>query len=327
MAFSILTFGYHDQESPRHWTVCEALKKDGAQITECHTTAPGFLGKMRHLRTSFRQHRDIDAVLVPFPGHFLMPLAWWLTRRPRKKLIFDAFISLYDTDVLDRRRFSKLNPRAWLLFFIDWLSMHLADEVLIDTEAHRNFLIKKFHLQPSRVRVIYLEARPDLFFQDQRRGSSRTAPTKGETFDIFFYGTLIPLQGVEYILEAAHILEKHNAPVRFTFVGTGKLKQLIESARLRNVRIHPFVQLSELPDLIRSADLCLGIFGTSGKAQRVIPHKVIDAIACGVPVLTADTPALRERFANHPLVHTVPAGNANAIANAIMKLIPVKHSS
>ena len=312
---TILAFGYHDRESPRHWTVCDALKKEGAQIVECHTVEKGLFGKLRDLGRKFRDQKDIDAVLVPFPGHFLMPFAWWLTRAPRKRLIFDAFISLYDTDVLDRRRFSRWNPWSWFLFFIDWLSMHLADEVLIDTEAHKKFLMSTFHLQPSRIKVIYLEARPDLFYPAER------LKTTGQNFEVFFYGTLIPLQGVEYILEAARILERKSAAVHFTFVGTGKLKELIESAGLRSVTIHSFIPLSELPDFIRNADLCLGIFGTSGKAQRVIPHKVIDAVACGIPVLTADTPALRERFEHHPLVHTVPAGNAEAIANAIIVIL------
>ena len=203
---------------------------------------------------------------------------------------------------------------------IDWLSMHLADEVLIDTEADRQFLIRTFHLQPDRVRVIYLEARADLFYP-AAPGIRVNELTNYRVMKVFFYGTLIPLHGIDFILAAAKILEDRNAPVHFTMVGSTKLKSLVEKTGLMNISVQGFVPMETLPEMIRAADLCLGIFGTSEKAQRVIPHKVVDAVACGVPVLTADTPGIRERFAYHPLVHMIPAGNARALADAIMKIL------
>lgn len=313
---TILALGYHDRKSPRHRSVCEELEKDGGKVLECHTEMKGFLNKCSDLRKKFRALAPgADTVLVPFPGHFLMPLAWVLTRRPRKKLIFDAFVSLYDTDVGDRRRFSPWRPRAWMLWAADWLSMHLADEVLIDTETHRRFLIGKFHIKPSRIRVIYLEARKDIFYPIRNHKSEIR-----DRFEIFFYGTVIPLQGIEYILDAARILEEQNAPVHFSMVGSEKLKRMVEKAGGKNIAAGAFVPMEKLPDMIRNADLCLGIFGMSGKARRVIPHKVVDAIACGVPVLTADTPAMRERFAGHPLVRLVRPGDGAALAEAILQL-------
>lgn len=275
----------------------------------------GFFGKSFDLIRKYKacpaKREARSGVLVPFPGHGIMPLAWWLTRRPKKRLIFDAFISLHDTEVSDRRRFSALNPYAWVLWMMDWLSMHLADDVLIDTEAHRQFLIKKFGLSSSRVRVIYLEARPDLFkpATDNQQRATRNS------FEVFFYGTLIPLQGVDVILEAARLLKDSSA--HFTLLGPQKLSAFLYKHPLPNVTYHSFVPLEQIPDFIRNADLCLGIFGTSEKARRVIPHKVIDSVACGVPVITADTPAIRERFADHPLVTLIPAGNAQALADAI----------
>ncbi len=321
MIRNIITIGFHDRKSPRHCTVCEELTRGEGTVIECHTEARGFFAKCLDLRKKFRARASARAlapsaptVLVPFPGHFLMPLAWILTRRPRRRLIFDAFISLYDTDVSDRHRYSPLHPWAWTLWMIDWISMHLADEVLIDTEADRQFLIRTFHLQPDRVRVIYLESRSDLFFPRNPQHETRNP------FEVFFYGTLIPLHGIDYILAAAKILEEQNTSVHFTMVGSSKLRQIVEDSGLRNVTVKGFVPMETLPEMIRSADLCLGIFGTSDKAKRVIPHKVVDAVACGVPVLTADTPGIRERFANHPLVHLIPAGSPEEIAAKILSM-------
>lgn len=103
---AMIALGFHDADSPRHRSVCDTLRAEGWEITECHTDAEGLLAKYRDLSQQYRRAGHADAVLTPFPGHFLMPLAWWLTRAPRRHLIFDAFISLFDTEVDDRRRYS-----------------------------------------------------------------------------------------------------------------------------------------------------------------------------------------------------------------------------
>ena len=63
-----------------------------------------------------------------------------------------------------------------------------------------------------------------------------------------------------------------------------------------NVELSGLVELEQLPAEIASAALCLGIFGTTAKAARVVPHKVFQCLAVGRPVLTADTAAIRSAF-------------------------------
>jgi len=321
MSSTILAFGYHDRASPRHTSVCASLTREGGRIIECHTEARGFIGKCGELlRKYLHLSADADTVLVPFPGHYLVPIAWLLTRYPRKRLIFDAFLSLHDTNVSDRGTVSSWHPRAWFLYGVDFISCHLADEVVIDTEAHRQFFIDTFRLRPEKIRVIYLESLPEVFTPVPERKRK-----KEEAFRIFFYGTYIPLQGIEHILGAAKILQDRGEHVLFTFVGGGQtlsqMKNYAEDLELRHVIFLPSVPLKQLPAFFKETDLCLGIFGTSAKASRVIPHKVYDAVASGVPVLTADSPAIRERFANNPLVILCPPGDPNAIADAILDQI------
>lgn len=314
----IIAFGHHDQKAPRHWNIRRILESEGFDVIECHTQKKGHFAKCRDLKSQFREKAgDAEALLVTFPGHYLVPLAWRLTRRPRRKLIFDAFLSLFDTLVSDRKKYSHINPFSWFLYLVDMITMHLADEVWIDTEEHKKFLTKKFFLKPDRIRVVYLGTRDDLFFPKGKAGN--------EILEILFYGTYIPLQGVEYILEAAKIL-KVNPRVRFTLIGSGQtgqeMRDIAKKNDLNNVTFIDRVPFETLPDLIRGADLCLGIFGTSGKAKRVIPHKVYDAVACGVPVLTADTPAIREKFTDGKEVILCKAGNGEAIAEKIATLLP-----
>jgi glycosyltransferase involved in cell wall biosynthesis len=81
-----------------------------------------------------------------------------------------------------------------------------------------------------------------------------------------------------------------------------------------------WVDYASLRREIASADVCLGIFGISDKAASVIPNKVFQVIAAGRPLITRDSPAIRELVdPNMRDIALVPAGNAEALAGAIMQ--------
>jgi glycosyltransferase involved in cell wall biosynthesis len=51
----------------------------------------------------------------------------------------------------------------------------------------------------------------------------------------------------------------------------------------------------------------------------VIPNKVFQALACGAPVVTADTPAARELLSDDSAL-LVPPGDAQALAHALERV-------
>ena len=81
-----------------------------------------------------------------------------------------------------------------------------------------------------------------------------------------------------------------------------------------------WVTYEQLPRELHRAGCALGIFGTSAKAARVIPNKVFQALACGTPVVTADTPAARELLEHESSALLVPAGDPEALASALRRL-------
>ncbi|MBT7930099.1 glycosyltransferase [Candidatus Peregrinibacteria bacterium] len=315
----ILAFGYHDQQAQRHWGIKKQLNKQGGTVTECHTDKNGLIRKYASLTVCYlKNSRKVNTVLVTFPGHYLMPLAWALTRFPRKKLVFDVFISLWDTIVDDRKKVSKWNPYSWFLYCVDFVSCHAADEILIDTKTHREFFIKKFRINPKKINVLYLGTREDVFCP------SKFTKEKSDTKEVLFFGSYIPLQGIEHIIEAAAILEPIEPDIHFKLIGSGQthnqMKEMAEKKEVKNISFEKRVSMTELPEIIRKSDLCLGIFGTSKKSNRVIPHKVYDALGCGVPVLTRDSDAIRELFAHDKMVTLCKAGDAQDIAEKIQTI-------
>jgi glycosyltransferase involved in cell wall biosynthesis len=244
---------------------------------------------------------DADAVIVGYPGHLDLGRA----RRLRLPIVFNPLVSLWDTFVNDRGRFKPGGLRARALRAIDRNAFRAADLVVSDTDAHAEL----FHsLDARRVETCFVGAEERIF----RPGWSPTALSQA-----LFVGKLIPLHGLETILAAARL-----APdIRFLVAGSGQLDRLLED-RPPNVEHVSWVEYEQLPSELHRASCALGIFGTSEKAQRVIPNKVFQALACGTPVVTADTPAARELLRDGESALLVPSGDPAALVDAIRRVTP-----
>ena len=82
----------------------------------------------------------------------------------------------------------------------------------------------------------------------------------------------------------------------------------------------PWIDYERLPRELAGAGCALGIFGTTAKAARVIPNKAFQALACGTPLITGDTPAARELLRDGESALLVPPGDPAALAGAVRRL-------
>jgi glycosyltransferase involved in cell wall biosynthesis len=135
------------------------------------------------------------------------------------------------------------------------------------------------------------------------------------SFHALFVGKLIPLHGLETILAAAQLVPE----IPFRVVGSGQLDGLLRE-RSPNVEWVEWVEYERLPEEIQRAGCALGVFGTSAKAGRVIPNKAFQALACGTPLITADTRAAQELLRDGESALLVPAADPEALAAAVRRL-------
>jgi len=324
-SLNLCTLGYHDLRGTRHWVIRQGMEQAGYRVTECHTDARGFLPKYWALLRQYRrQHAQVDVLFVPFPGHYIMPLAWFMNLFTGKPLVFDAFISLYDTMVCDRKLVHPWSPKAWFLALMDRLSCALATVVLVDTPQHRDFFCAAFGVAPEKILVIPVGSRTDVFTPHSLLPTPNPNPNPNPNFTLLFCGNFIPLQGIETILRAVYILQEQGANVHLRIIGKGQqfpaMRQLAQDLRLENTEFLGTKSLQEVAEVLQHVDVALGIFGTSRKASRVIPHKVYDALACGTAVITADTPAARAFLTHGKNALLTPPGDAPALAAAILQL-------
>lgn len=313
----VLYFGTYERDYPRNAQVISALRGAGVDVIERHepvwdgrrhnwSAGPGAAVRLAAAEAKLltRPDGDFDVVLVGYPGQADLPAARRVARgRP---LVFNPLVSLFDTFVSDRGRFRDGSLAARALRELDRRALRAATLVVADTSAHADYLASLAELPRDRFRVCFVGAEERLF---------RPAWAPAEPFTALFVGKLIPLHGIETVLAAARALPE----IPFRVIGSGQLEDSLRG-RSPNVDWVEWVDYEELPAELARAGCALGVFGTSDKARRVIPNKVFQALACGAPVVTADTPAARELLVDDESALLVPAGDSAALADAIGRL-------
>lgn len=309
---TVCYFGTYTPEYSRNSILISGLKKNGVDVIECRTVSRGFFKYIDLIIKHWKIRNKYNIMIVGFQGIQAMILAKFLTR---KTIIFDAFASIYDSMVMDRKSVKEGSFAARYYWWLDKISMTLADIILFDTNEHIDYASKEFRIKKEKFRRIFIGADTNVFFPVKKENNSKK-------FNILFYGSFLPLQGIDYIVKAAKFLEEEKGIV-FEIVGWGPEKkktiELFNNLKPGNLFFTDGQNQEALREKSSYADLCLGIFGDTNKTKRVIPNKVYECLAMNKPVITADTPAIRELFEDGELMF-VKVSDHISLANAIMAL-------
>lgn len=286
-------FGNYKTDYSRNKVLIRGLIENNVEVIECNDRSRGIKKFCRLFLKHLKIKNQYDIMIVGFPGHSAMVLAKLISRR---KIIFDAFVSLYDSNVFDRRLSPPQSVKAKYWRFLDWLSCQLADKILLDTNEQINYFVSEFRIKKEKFFRFFVGTDDNLMKPREVLSNSDLPAKPSGKILIFFYGNYIPLQGAKYIIEAANILKGEN--FHFNLLGSGQeYQEAIGLARkfcLKNIAFLPRVSYEKLSLYINQADICLGIFGHTSKANRVIPNKIFDYLACAKPFITAKTTAVQE---------------------------------
>lgn len=317
-------FGSYERDYPRNQILIKGLEANGVEVKEVYCNPDvGLLNRYTHLTRNYLSGaNDFSATMVGYrflTEHSILPLARLLSGIKNNKLVYDPFVSLYDTQVLDRKTVEQNSLKAKWYHLRDKLSFVIPDIILADTQEHKKYFSNEFNVSESKFKVVYVGADDSIFHPTD----TATPEGKSKNFNVLFYGWFIPLHGVKHIITAAKILEKY-PDIKFTIIGHGTTYDrditLAKSIELKNIVFEREVPYNILPGYISKSDVCLGIFGDTPKAKRVIPNKAYEALAMERPLITGDSPAVREILTNRKDSILCEMANPMALAESILTL-------
>lgn len=284
------------------------MELNGLEVIDCSSKLKAPWRYFHAFVKFLAKKRRSDIILVGFLGQPLMPFVKLFTR---KKILFDAFLSVYGTMVHDKKTAKSRSLKSKLYFWLDKYSCKLADKVFVDTQQHVEYFIRTFGIERKKMHRIFIGADETCFYP---RKANMTK------FNVVFHGRFIPLQGTKYIIQAANMLKG----IPFIMIGNGQtFKEDVEFAKkigADNITFPGYKRTKEIADYISKSGVCLGVFGDTKKTNYVIPNKVYEVIAMRKPIITSNTAGIQELFTDKLNACLCQRANAKAIANAILLL-------
>ena len=327
---TILYIGNYNKNYSRNWILLRALKINGIKV---YTLNFKNTSKKKMLYSFIKNLKILNSVqfdLIYFfsvtPRDWLLFLMTKFYSTYRKiPILYDYFISKFQTFYEDREIFSRKNKifkvfKYVFLYCLDYFECLLSDSVILDTNTHIEYFSRKFKLKKKRFTKIFVGAEPIFRILNIIENHDREL----KKFKIGFWGTYIPLHGIEFIVQAANIL-KDDRRIIFSLLGRGqtyqKILELAESLKLKNLEFYDTVPIKQLPNFISKCDIALGIFGKGEKTLCVIPNKIFEAIQMKIPIITSNTPAINELFSHRENIFLCQRADPKSISEGILELV------
>lgn len=279
-------------------------------------------GAFRYVET-FRKTREIkerydpDVYVLGFRGHeFYWPLRRLVGDKP---IIFDALMSPYAALSRENKhgKVGALGAMGWRP--IEQSILKDADLLLTDTFAHCNFYEQEFLLPARKLLAVPVGAsEPDIIRAPKL--PEATTPSN-QQMTALFYGSFLPLHGIDVILDAAH--KVRDLPIRFDFIGgdSRQATRLASGCTEREITQYTHRAWMEFYELINTAipnaDICLGgPFGNTDQAKRVITGKTSQCLALGKLTIIGEIEE-DHGFIDKENCLLIPQGNPDALAKAL----------
>ncbi len=334
-------FGTYRAEYSRNRILIAGLRQAGVEVIECHQPlwrgiedrvqtvrggwrSPAFWGRVlaAYLRLVWRFFRlaDFDVMLVGYPGQMDVFLARLLCGLRRKPLVWDVFMSIYL--IAMERGLAERSPLAVsLLRRVEKWACAVPDLLIIDTAAYAAWFQATHGVPLGRFRLVPTGA-DDQVYRPQEADEAGSSPAD-RPCQVVYHGTFIPNHGVATIVEAARLLAGQEN-LRFLLIGEGPEKETAERLareyRLSNLAFLGWLEPESLAASLAQADICLGAFGTTPQSLMTVQNKIYEALAMRKPVITGDSPAVRQAFRHGEHLYLCERENAASLAEAILFL-------
>ncbi len=203
----------------------------------------------------------------------------------------------------------------------EWLSCRYADCVITVTETWRQTLIER-GVPAEKAFVVMNLADERIFGQ----GVSVNHPANRRNgFRMIYHGTIAQRYGLDLLVEALDTVKSEIPDIHLTLHGGGEFRdELMRMVEERNLQKYVYFSVNklptnELPKLIQGADVGVVPYRYDIFTDGILPTKLMEYAAVGIPVIASRTSAITDYF-DPQMVQLFSPGDVRELANSIMLL-------
>lgn len=307
-----------------------------------HYTDPKFLTSKKQklvYRVLFKSLRIFDRsfnlykfllsdVVYILPMSNLQPMEGFLAKALNKYVVGEFYISAFDTWVNDRKTVNINTSKANKLLKNDQRFIDICDQVIFQNASERDYYLNLIDREGSanKTSLTPLATNPKCRAQLPYVNLSLNSLT------LCWWGTFIPLHGLEKIIFAAKGLKNKGIDFRLYLFGTSEEKSLPYKKQIEELDLETNVYIDNEKNfadkslekfLVDHCDIAFGNFGDSEKAKTVMVNKVVESASMGLPVISQRTKALGEYFTDNDSIFFCDS-NPKAIAEKVVEIINAK---
>lgn len=232
--------------------------------------------------------KKVDVVIGTSPQFFTVVSAWILAKCKRSSFVFE----LRDIWPASISSLGVMSGK-WILIALEKLELflyHQADLIISVTHSFKRELQDR-GVSGNKIKVILngvnLQRYKPLKEKNENLADMYKLKNK---FVVGYIGTHGLAQGLESVVNAAELIKKHNN-IRIIFAGAGaersKLEKIVQDRKLENVVMIPFQPRDKMQELWSLCDISLVHLKDLPIFRDVIPSKIFESMAMGLPILIA----------------------------------------
>lgn len=197
------------------------------------------------------------------------------------------------------------------------LLLYKSDAIIVDSNFTKKLLLSRYPWLTPKVYTVYLGIDTNRFFPGNKLAARQKLQFREDVFLILCLGRVTEEKGYQTVIEAAQYLDVINAQIVICGEGPYKktLEQKIKELNLFNVnvRLLDAIPDSQLPILYRAAD----VFIYPDLTAPAFGLAVVEAMACGTPVIASFSGALPEIIVPEESGLLFPPGDAKELSKLI----------
>lgn len=271
---------------------------------------------------TFQRHKQVDFQLLHRVRDFI-----------RNENIDIVMTTLFYADVLGAMAghsggakgvfsWETISSPKWLVPHRLWsyrYAIRRADKVISVSKATAKWLVEKRKVNPDKVLIIPYGVNLDKFNPNIKSVKRRDIGLEQDDIVIGQVSRLNEQKGHTYLIDAAPAIIARQPRVKFVLVGDGPLRaELTKKIQDKGVEDH-FVLLGfrqDVPELLPLFDVF-----TLPSLYEGLPNVVLEAMACGLPVVATPVDGTKEAVIDQETGFLVPVGDTKQLAEKLLDVI------